>query len=172
MNFAPSAPCYRSPVAVRRAFTIVELLVTVAIIGLLASIAIPVYSNIREASEKAVAGDQVEALNRAITTFAQNCWKLPTAPDAASTADELAVLRSLQYQFPSASLKPGSPYFDQTYDPPSSSNSLHLRIRWNGKSFELLEPGTSGTGLRYASGADYKKVPVSFPNGYKPEGAP
>ena len=172
MNSVPSALCDRPPAAGRRAFTIVELIVTVAIIGLLASIAIPVYSNIREASEKAAAEDHVESLNRAVTTFVQNCWKLPTAPDAVSTADELAVLRSLQYQFPSASLKPGSPYFDQTYDPPSSSNSSHLRIRWNGKTFELLEPGSSGTGLRYASGTDYKKVPVSFPNGFKPEGAP
>lgn len=172
MRFALSEVYHGLTVAGRRAFTLTELIVTVAIVGLLASIAIPIYSNVRDASEKAVAEDHVEALNRAVNTYSQTCWKLPVAANAASTADELLVLRSLQYQFPAASLKLGSPYFDTKYDPPSSSNSSHLRIRWNGKSFELLPPGSAGTGLRYASGTDYKKVPVSFPNGYKPAGAP
>ena len=155
----------------REAFTLVELVVTVAIMGVLAAIAIPIYSNVRDASEHALADDHVESLNRAVTTFSQNCWKLPTAAVASSNTDEIAVLRSLQYQFPASSLIPGSPFFDPTYNPPSSSNSSFLRIRWNGKSFELLDIGAAGTGLRFNSGADYKKTPYSFPSGYKPEGA-
>jgi type II secretory pathway pseudopilin PulG len=158
-------------IAGRAAFSIAELVVTVAIIGVLAAISIPVYSNARDAAERTLADDHVEALNRAVTTFSQNCWQLPTAANASSTTDELAVVRSLQYQFPSASLKPGSPYFDPTYDPQTSSNTAYLRIRWNGKSFERLDFGQAGTGLRFNSGSDYKKTPYAFPPGYKPEGA-
>ena len=152
-------------------FTLVELIVTIGILGVLAGVAISSYSNVNAASAKAIAGDHVEALNRAVTNFSQACWKFPTAPDHASTTDEVTVLRSLQYKFPSTNMIPGSPFFDQRYDPPASSDSKHLRIRWNGKGFELLEPGDSGTGLRYRGAADYKSVPYSFPGGYKPEGA-
>jgi len=160
-----------SSIAGRAAFSVVELVVTVAMIGLLAAISIPIYSNARDSAERALADDHVEALNRAVTAFSQNCWKLPTAADASSTTDELAVVRSLQYQFPAASLKPGSPYFNQQYDPQASSNAAYLRIRWNGKSFERLDFGQAGTGLRFNSGTDYKRTPYAFPSGYKPEGA-
>jgi prepilin-type N-terminal cleavage/methylation domain-containing protein len=153
-----------------KAFTITELIVTVAIVGLLAAISIPIYSNLRDDSERALANDHIEALNRALTTFSQNCWKIPTVPNDSSPDDELAVVRSLQYQFPSSSLKPGSPYFDQKYNPPASSNKSYLRIRWNGKSFELIDRGTVGTGLRFNSGADYGRDPYVFPSGYVPEG--
>lgn len=156
----------------RAGFTLLELIVTIGVIGVLTAIAIPLYSGIHEASEKTVAEDHVELLNRAVTNFSQACWKLPTAADPSSTADEITVIRSLQYQFPSTNLIPGSPFFDPRYDPPASSDSKYLRIRWNGKSFELLQRGVAGTGLRFNSGADNKSTNYSFPNGYKPAGAP
>jgi len=147
------------------------MVTVVAIIGMLAAIAIPVYSNLHNSSAEAVATDHVEALNRAVTNFSHSCWKLPTAPNASSTDDEYAVLRSLQYKFPADQLKPGSPFFPPTYDPVASSNSKDLRIRWNGKSFELLKPGQFGTGFRFNSGNDLKKTNYAFSSGYKPEGA-
>jgi type II secretory pathway pseudopilin PulG len=162
-----SAPPNRS----KGAFSLVEIVVTLGLIGLVTAVAVPIYSNLHQSSEQAAAKDHVEALNRAVANFSHGCWKLPTAPNASATTDEFLVVRSLQYKFPAASLKPGSPFFDQTYDPETSSNSAHLRIRWNGLGFELIGRGQSGTGLRFNSGADYKKTPYSFPSGYKPEGA-
>jgi prepilin-type N-terminal cleavage/methylation domain-containing protein len=154
------------------AFTLAEILVTVAIIGLISAVAIPIYSNIQKGSEESVAADHVEALNRAVASFTQACWKLPTAPDPSSTADEFAVVRSLQYKFPANSRKPGSPFFDQRYNPATSSSSGELRIRWNGRTFELLKAGTSGTGLKFtAGGGDYGTAPFGFPTDYKPQGA-
>ena len=160
-----------NPLHPRAAFTLVELVATVAVIGVLTAMAIPIYSNVRSSSDQAVANDHVEALNRAVTNFSQTCWKLPTAADPSSTDDEYAVLRSIQYTFPAVEMKLGSPFFSPDYDPPVSSNSGHLRIRWNGRSFELLKFGESGTGLRFGTGADYKKTAYVFPYGYKPEGA-
>ena len=160
-----------APVRGSAAFSLAEIVVVVAIIGVLSAVAIPVYSNLHSASEKAVANDHVEALNRAVTNFSHTCWKFPTAANASSTDDEFAVIRSLQYKFPANKLKPGSPFFDPSYDPKSSSNSSYLRIRWNGKGFELLDRGQAGTGLRFESGNDFKKTPYSFPSGYLPEGS-
>jgi prepilin-type N-terminal cleavage/methylation domain-containing protein len=153
------------------AFTLVELIVTIGIIGALTGVAIPIYSNVRNASEETAATDLVEGLNHAVTKYSQECWKMPTAADASSTADEYAVLRSLQYRFPAPNIRPGSPFFNTNYDPKTSSNSSDIRIRWNGKSFELLKHGQSGTGLRYDNGNDTKSTPYTFPTGYKPEGA-
>ena len=151
----------------RTGFTFAELMVTLSIMGVLAAVAIPVYSNITKSSKEKLAVDHMESLNRAVAKFSQNCWKLPTPANNAATTDEFLVLRSLQYKFPVSNLKVGSPYFDPRYNPSTSSSTNDLRIRWNGTSFELLTTGTAGTGLRYSGGSEYT-TPYSFPNGYQP----
>ncbi len=155
----------------RAGFSLPEVVVTITLIGILAAIVIPIYSDVRETSQKRVVEDHVEAMNRAVADFSHACWKLPTAADNATTADEFVVLRSLQWKFPASSLKLGSPYFDPKYDPASSSDSDTYRIRWNGRTFEVIARGEAGTGLRYRGVADYKTSPYSFPNGYTPAGA-
>jgi prepilin-type N-terminal cleavage/methylation domain-containing protein len=157
--------------SLHKAFSLAEIVVTVAIIGVLASIAIPVYSGVTERSRRAVAVDHLESMNRAVANFAHTCWKLPTAAVDGDTADEFLALRSLQWQFPASALKPGSPYFDPKYDPAASSSTTEYRIRWNGRGFELLDKGQAGTGLRFNAGKDFKATPYSFPSGYKPDGA-
>jgi prepilin-type N-terminal cleavage/methylation domain-containing protein len=152
-------------------FTLVELVVTIGIVGVLTGIAIPIYSNVRSASEEGVAVDHVESLNTAVAKFSQECWKIPTTASPDVTDDEYLVLRSLQYRFPGTDSKPGSPFFNPNYNPGTSSNTSDLRIRWNGKNFELLKHGQPGKGLKYDNGNDVKNNPYSFPTGYKPEGA-
>jgi type II secretory pathway pseudopilin PulG len=147
------------------------VLVTVVIIGVLAALAVPIYSNINTSSREVVATDHLEHMNKAVTRFSQNCWKIPTAAAAGDTADEFTVLRSLQYHFPPDQFRPGSPFFDPRYNPGVSSSSADYRIRWNGNSFELLKPGVGGSGLHYAGPGDYAASPYSFPSGYKPAGA-
>ena len=155
------------------AVSLVEMLVTIGILGVLTAIAIPVISGVFNNSEEVVAGDHVEDLNRAVANFSHNCWKIPTAADNSVTTDELAVLRSIQWTFPASDvsgIKLGSPYFDPRYDPAPSSSSSEMRIRWNGRSFELLKKGTTGSGLSYRGKADYKSSPYSFAAGYRPAG--
>ncbi len=151
----------------RAGFSFVELIITLAIMGLLAAVAIPVYSNVTKSSGETIATDHVESLNRAVAKFSQNCWRLPSPADNSVTTDEFVVLRSIQYRFPISNPKVGSPYFDPRYNPTASSSTNDLRIRWNGTGFELLKTGTAGSGLRYNGGNEYT-TPSSFPNGYQP----
>jgi prepilin-type N-terminal cleavage/methylation domain-containing protein len=161
--------------SLRRAFSLVEMVVTVAVIGIVAAIAIPIYSNVTERSQIAVVEDHVELLNRSLGNFSQSCWKIPTAANNSDTADEFLVLRSLQYTFPQSASdpigKPGSPYFSPNYDPSASSSTNEHRIRWNGRSFEVLPRGQAGSGILFRGADDIKRTPYSFPSGYKPEGA-
>jgi prepilin-type N-terminal cleavage/methylation domain-containing protein len=154
----------------KKALSLVEMLITISIMGVLAGVSIPIYSSLTSGSRQAAATDLVETLNRAVTKYSQNCWKIPTAADAAATTDEFLVLRSLQYTFPSSQMKVGSPYYDARYNPSASSDTKELRIRWNGATFELLKPGTAGTGLRYDDGSEYT-APYAFPTDYSPVAA-
>lgn len=156
----------------RRAFSLTEILVVVAVIGVLTAIAIPVYSNVTESAKNVQADDFAETLNKSVRNYAQAAWEIPTAGDNSATTDEFIVIRSLQYKWPATSMKPGSPFFSQLYNPTASSSSTQYRIRWNGKIFESLRPGTSGTGLLVPfDRSDYATTPYSFPDGYQPAGA-
>lgn len=155
----------------RKGFSLPEILTVVAIIGVLSAMAIPVYNGITRRVEDAEAADFVESLNRAVLRFGQSNWDLPVAANHSATTDEFTVLRSLQYKWPASSLKPGSPYFTPKYNPVASSSSSTHRIRWNGRTFEVLKPGTAGSGLlKTFTGADQTSADYVFPQGYKPAG--
>lgn len=155
----------------RRAFSLPEILMVMAVIGVLTAMAIPAYTGITSKAQDAEAGDFVESLNRAVLRYSQANWDMPTAADNSATTDEFVVLRSLQYAWPKSALKPGSPYFPATYNPSASTDSSQYRVRWNGRTFELLKPATSGSGLlKTFSGADYTAASYVFPSGYMPAG--
>lgn len=80
MNFLFTPACGPARRAKKaRAFTTMELLVAVVIVGVLVAIAIPVYSAMRLRAHKQVALDRFKTLGGALATYAtQNAGMLPT----------------------------------------------------------------------------------------------
>jgi prepilin-type N-terminal cleavage/methylation domain-containing protein len=126
------------------AFSLPELLTTIAIIGILAAICMESYSNINSSARANVAADTSALVNRAVLHYSQaNTEILDSA--AAGTTDELAVLQKLQTR---DSDIPGSPYIPSNFSGTTSSSNIDYRLQWNGHAFQVLAPGTAGAGIK------------------------
>jgi type II secretory pathway pseudopilin PulG len=77
-SLAPRVQSIRRPLASSGAFTKFEILVVIAIVVVLAAVAVPVYSAMRQRAHKAVAMEKIKALGGALTNYAaQNAGALP-----------------------------------------------------------------------------------------------
>ena len=88
-----------------------------------------------------------------------------------ATWDENLLLLTLQYRNPDDDLADtNSPYIDPRYRPKTSSSSTTFRLQWNGRRFELLTPGTAGSGLLVVfDGSDYG-APRVYPQDFNTNG--
>jgi prepilin-type N-terminal cleavage/methylation domain-containing protein len=129
-----------------RGFSMTELVVVIAVLGVLAAIAIPHFAGLLAPAKVTVARNLVETLNGAVHRFNQTNYELATAV-VATGEDEILVLRTLQYRHPDRP-KPGSPYMPLNWSPVTSSASADYRVIWMGNLYKLLEPGQSGTGIK------------------------
>jgi prepilin-type N-terminal cleavage/methylation domain-containing protein len=151
----------------RAGFTLPELLTTITIISLLCGIAIASYSGLHNTARESVAHDNVASLNRALLHFNQSNWDIVLDAIDDSVADELAVLRALQWRNPDdEKATPGSPYVSLQFDATTSSSEDDYRIRWNGHTFEVLAPGTSGSGLKTGVLQTESNSTFAYPSGY------
>lgn len=169
----PILPARRDRVPYR-GFSLTEMLVVVAIVGVITAIALPYYGNIRDSALRTQATDRMEQLNRAVKLYNQSNWELVTAADPNAVTDELKVLRSLQYNWQGRTrpMNATTPYYPAKWNPVESSDASQLRFRWNGRSFELLGNGVAGKGLLMNFQGTDVTTDYAFPPGYKPEGMP
>ena len=143
-----------------RAFSMVEMLSTIAVIGILSGLAVVSYTDIYHKSGAVIGGDFIEQLNNGLREFQQNAWQITLPADDSGTADELKILRSLQYDFNGSASRPfGCPYFRPDWNPTGSSGTADedkLRVRWNGATFEVIKIGVEGEGLIFDNtGVDF-----------------
>ena len=166
----PRGPSLESSICqpARRAdgFSMTELVIVISLMGVLAGIAVVPLNQFLNGGKDALAMTRQETLNQAVYRFAQQNYELQFNPSSGTLADELVILRTLQYRDPNINrAKIGSPYFDPRYNPVSSSSTSDYRLRWTGKMYELLSPGQSGTGiLMNFDGTDFTTAFVFPPN--------
>lgn len=145
--------------------SLVEMVVVIAVVGILAAVAIPSISGTLGPSKKAIASNLTETLNGAVHRFNQTNYELLFTGVSASAQDEMLILRTMQYRDP-VDPKPGSPYMRNDWNPATSSSTADYRIIWTGVLYKLLEPGVSGTGLKVNFDASDLGVPFVFPPGF------
>ena len=151
----------------KRGFSLTEMVITIAVIGIMSAIAVPAVHNIQLGTKRGVSENLTQELNNATKKYGYAVSELRFSPVAASAADELAILRTLQYRDPGNPTF-GSPYMRDDWNPVSSNSDEDFRLIWQGTTWAFLEPGTAGTGLKIDfTGADVGTKFV-FPPGFLP----
>jgi len=161
----------------QRGISLVEMIITVAVIGVVAAIAFPSIGNVVGNSRETVVENVVETLNKATREFGHAQWDLALAADPSSADDEFAVLRTLQWREGGTDpnqfeLHPKGPFMRRDWIPSSSSSSEDYRIEWTGRAWRMIEPGEAGTGLRVAFDGSDLGTSYIHPDDFKPVGYP
>jgi type II secretory pathway pseudopilin PulG len=146
-------------------FSLVELVVMVAVMGILAAVGFAAFKNITEGSKEAIARSVTEKLNKAVHDYNHAYKPLDTPFIAASSGDEKAILMSLQYR-DANNPAVGEPFMRPDWKPTRTSNTRHYRYIWRGRNWDLLLPGEAGAGLRVRFDATDIGELVTFPNNY------
>lgn len=120
-----------------------EVLVTIGVLAVVAALAVAAISGTVQSAREEAAKGNLGHLNRAVMSHSHAVSELTNAPTTGIT-DEQEIFTTLQVR--SASI-PGTPFLNQTFTLVSSSDSATYRASWNGYTFELLKPGTAGTGV-------------------------
>ena len=164
---------HRPEIHRQSAFSLVEVIVVIAIIGILSAIAVPNVGKVVEGSRRGVAENVVQTLNKATREFGHSQWDLRANPVPASGADELLLLRTLQWRDTRTTVElnaPG-PFMRTDWNPGTSTSNQDYRAEWTGSAWALREPGESGAGLNITFGGTDLGTPYVHAAGFTPVGS-
>lgn len=148
-----------------RGLSMVEMLISIAIIGVLSTIAMSNYKDLVGSSEQVICKDFTEQINDALKEFQQSAWGITLAADDSSANDEIKIVQSLQYKDITIF---GSPFFRLDWIPSEGEDAETYRLRWNGATLELLEPGVTGKGIWFDPQGSQFGTNVTLPAGFQP----
>lgn len=152
-----------------KGISLVEMLVVVAVVGILGAIASGHFGQVVERSRETVARNVLEVLNQGVSRYSQvegDGLRLVGANDLTSQ-EEVDILRALQWIDP-VQPAPGGAYVRRDYNPGVSASTKDYRAIWNGAYFELRKPGERGAGLVIVFDSSDLNQTVEFPDGYVP----
>jgi len=122
----------------------VEIMIVIGVLAVIVAIVLPSVTGVIPASRGGTAEANLELLNQAVLKFNHGSAELTNAADAGDTSDEQEVFSALQTRDTTVI---GSPFLGSEYAISASSSETTFRAQWNGRMFELIAPGASGTGL-------------------------
>ncbi|MEM7387521.1 MAG: type II secretion system protein [Verrucomicrobiota bacterium] len=148
------------------AFSAVEVLIALAIIGIVSGLALTQFGGISDSAQASVSASRIEGLNRALFQFEQINWELNVTPTGTATEEE-AILMTLQWD---DGVMMGAPYYRADWIPEKDNDSETHRIKWNGSVFVPLVPGDDGYGLVVNFEGTDTGTARTFPADYEPLG--
>ena len=157
--------------ASRWGFSMSEMVITIAVLGVLAAIVIPMLVGTITGSKEALANAKVEMLNQGLNEWAHSFKEYSFTPNNGSASDELTIVLDLEYRNPNPNKTlTGSPFVNPSYRPKESSSLADYRITWTGFRFKLIRPNSSGTGIKVEfDGSDYG-TPFVYPPNFSTSG--
>ncbi len=149
-----------------RGISLVEMLIVIAIIGVLSSISVVAYKNVKEKGKETVATSLVETLNKGTRKFGHAMWELDYPAELNDATEEVYLLKTLQYR-DASDPSTGAPYVRPDWIPLQSSSTDDYRLYWRGRSWGLLKPGEAGAGLLVDFDGSDMGTMQSFPAGFE-----
>lgn len=129
--------------SLRQGVSLVEVVIVIAVLGVLAALVLPELGDLLGYTQDRTAKNHLARLNNAVTSYSQSVVEIDTAANG-GTSDEMTVIALLKARDESV---PGTPFLPNEWTATATSEDTEFRAQWNGYAFQLLYPGTSGSGL-------------------------